>query len=335
MTRPGALLLGSLSVGLWLSCGAGGDATSPPSQAVLLGAEPIPAALDAGSVDGGWPADSFGIALTGLASMSPSVQCESGPCPVREVESRPGSAVGVLAVIVDDSGSNTATASTCTGCPTDPDNLRKQASVALFKRLLSRAPGWRVALFDFGYYANAGLTSARLLAGYTSVATDLEVGAEQIEAAGSTYIFNSLVDVAPTVAGEGLSASPDTVPLHIVLLTDGEDTSSSARIDLAIAQAQSLGVRVTCIGYGGRSDGGTILLADKAWRDLRRIAAETGGFSTFVSADELPGLFNSIADSLVDGSTYVRVAMPGTGPSVRGAVTLGTDSIPFSFTDVP
>jgi hypothetical protein len=242
----------------------------------------------------------------------------------------------VLAIIVDDSGSNEAPASTCTGCPTDPNQLRVQAVKHLATTLLARAPRWRVALFDFGAGSNGGLTASRLLAGYTSYPEDLVAGAGLLTLGNSTYIYDSLADALGSVAGERLVQDAGArVPGRILLLTDGEDTSSETPLEPVLARAIALNVGIDTLGYFSSADGGSINLSPKAFRDLRRIAAQTGGVVSFLPSDALSNRLERLAEAYVGGYATQACSIQLGQAVVEGVAGLGGSEAPFQFEVVP
>lgn len=320
-----------------LACGGGGGGGGT-GAVELLGAEPGPAAPD-----GGPAPDSFRVfalertASGGAVAPEPErleVSCDGASCPCTGGDTFTGGTTGVLAIIVDDSGSNSASPSTCTGCPTDPDDTRVAAVKAFAQALFSRAPTWRVALFDFGVRPNAGFKAAQLLAGYTSYPEDLGAGADLLYAGGSTWVYDSLDDVLPTVAGERAALDAGTIPARVLLITDGEDTHSVTALEDVLAKATTLGVVVDAVAYG-QADGGAPVLASKAYRDLRRIGQATGGVVTFVPTQSLPALFEQLARAYAGGYTTRTCAVPPGATSVAGSVGLGGDKVSFRFEVAP
>jgi hypothetical protein len=321
---------------LLVACGGGGGGGAGAVE--LLGAEPGPAALD-----GGPTPDRFRVfalertASGGAVAPDPeslAVSCEGAPCPCTGGDTFIGGATGVLAIVVDDSGSNSASPSTCTGCPTDPDDTRVAAVKSFVQTLFSRAPRWRVALFDFGVRANGGFKAARLLAGYTWYPEDLVAGADLLSSGASTWVYDSLDDVLPTVAGERVALDAGAIPARVLLVTDGEDTHSRSDLENVLAKATTLGIVVDSVGYG-QADGGTPLLASKAFRDLRRIGQATGGVVTFVPTQSLPALFERLARAYAGGYTTRTCAVPAGAASVTGSVSLGADRVSFQFEVAP
>lgn len=308
-----------------------GKAPPPPS---LLGAQPRLDFLSDGGVpdlDAGFSRFVLWISTEAAAS-EVSVRCDGVECTVQASRERKGSTRGVVALVIDDSGSNVVGPETCTGCPTDPDGGRGLAAQAFFLKLLGEAPGWRAALFDFGLGPNANFDAVRLIAGYSGSPDDLVAGTQQFEGGSGTYVYDSIWEVAPTVAGErlGLDGGVD-VPAHLLLVTDGEDTSSRNALFKAVSRAAELGVVVDSVGYG-RSDGGPIpLLAGKAYRDLRLIASATGGFSNIVQTDVLVPTLERIVDAYLHGVVEVELGVPPGTERVSGTVSVSGAQLPFSF----
>jgi hypothetical protein len=321
--------------GLFAACAGGAGHTG---LVAVLGVEPEPL------LDGGPSPSSFTVYAAeqagdgGLAAPDPSrlqVQCAGASCACAGGSTYDGGARGVLAIIVDDSGSNSASAGTCRGCPTDPDGVRVTAINQLAATLLARAPGWRLALFDFGFGANGGLKATRLLAGYTSYPESILAGTVRMREGSSTYLYDSVDDALASVAGERAALDGGALPARVLLVTDGEDTSSVTPLGQVIARAQQLGVVVDTVGYGGTVDGGAIILASSAFRDLRYLARSTGGLVTFVPTPQLPALFDRLADALVGGYSTRSCTLPPGATAVGGSVGLEASTAPFWFEVAP
>lgn len=328
------------------NCGPSDGPSNPAVNGLVVGVEPVPGADVPG--DAGLPATQFtawvgaldghgGFAMPEPKNIQVTCEQPAAACaPVDDGVRRSGSGRGLLAIVLDDSGSNDAYPSDCPGCPTDPDGLRVDAIRVLLHRVLGRAPGWRIALFDFGNDTTGRNEAAAMLAGYSSYEADFSPALGKIEAGGGTYIYASIVDVLPTLLGEQAAAKGDggtLPPARILLMSDGQDTSSDSLQD-AIAAAQDAGVIIDTIGYGQRSDAGTVVLTAKASRDLRNIAYGTGGLCSIVSTDELPALLARIGELYVAGYAERRFQMPAGAASVRGQVGLGEATASFFFEDL-
>lgn len=302
------LLVVAATAMVWAwSCGKGPTENTPAGvlNPVVLGSQPAPRQSDGGAgaaVFYVWVVGKDGEGKYGAPNADDiELTCGEGPCSVLERRVVPGSTAGILAVIVDDSGSNTTDPLTCTGCPTDPDGKRIAAVKALFQTLLQRAPKWKAALFDFGPDYNLAFKSVRLLAGYTSRAEDLVEGAGKLRAAGGTFLYNSIAEVLPTALGERLVGTDGGIapPTRILIVSDGEDTNSTVKLADALDAGVQAAVALDAVGYGQVDGGATPYLAGKAYSDLRRCATSTGGLATLVSRDTLPALFEQLAESYV------------------------------------
>lgn len=310
--------------------------------ALLIGAQPVPGPDDAGVAATEFVAwvgalDGQGGFTVPEPSSITATCSTGGPCaPLGDGLKRPGSPRVLLAIVLDDSGSNGAQPSVCAGCPTDPMEKRVDAIRVLLRRVYGRAPESRIALFDFGWTANGGRVAATLLSGYTSFEADFDPALKAIEPGYSTYIFDSIVDVVPTLVGERAAMSADggrSAPGRILVVSDGEDTSSVKKIAEAIAAAKDAGITVDTIGYGSR-DGGAVVLAPRGYRDLRRVAIETGGFCTIAASDDLPALFARVGELYVAGYSERRFSLSGAPARVEGRVGFSEgNGAEFSFED--
>jgi Ca-activated chloride channel family protein len=107
--------------------------------------------------------------------------------------------------------------------------------------------------------------------------------------AGSTAIW----DAVWACSNELLSISADNTRRTIILLTDGEDTSSRMKIHEAIERAQKADALVYAIGIGDSYQGGV----DEG--SLRRITEQTGGRAYFPrNESELRSAFGQIQRDL-------------------------------------
>ena len=334
MSLRGRVIVGSV---LFLGC-ASGTPDGLSTGALLLGIEPTPGPPDAGATE--MTAWVGGLDEQGRFFVPPpgdiTVTCElGGPCtPSGPGRSTRGAAAGVLAIILDGSGSNEASADVCTGCPTDPDRQRILGVHELVHRVLGRAPDWRLSVFTFPGFPVDGTRAAIPVVGFTSFVDQFDAPLDALSAGGSTYIFDSLYDVIPPTAGERHAFDGGVVPARVLVLSDGEDTSSEATLDEMVALALDAGVTIDTVGYGQRGDAGTVVLSSKGYRDLRSLATRTGGFCTVVSSDELPALFSRIGELYVAGYAERPFSMPEATGGLSGTVGLtGRNSISFHTED--
>jgi hypothetical protein len=322
---------------VFLGC-AGGTPAGVQSGALLLGVEPTPGAPDAGATT--MTAWVGGLDERGAFFVpSPSdieLTCDTGgPCtPSGPGRTTPSAAAGVLAIIIDDSGSNEATPDTCVGCPTDPHHKRILGVRELVRRVLGRAPDWRLSVYEFPGFPTDGTRAAIPVVGFTSYVDQFDGPLDGLSSGGSTYIFDSLYDVIPSAAGERHAFDGGAVPSRVLVLSDGEDTSSRTSLEEAVALALDAGVIIDTVGYGQRGDGGTVVLSSKGYRDLRLLATRTGGFCTVVSSDELPALFSRIGELYVAGYAERSFTIPGATGVIAGQVGLrGHTLFPFRTED--
>ncbi len=117
---------------------------------------------------------------------------------------------------------------------------------------------------------------------------DTIVGAvHAIAASGGTAISDVLIEASRLVAGtDGRHA--------IVLITDGYDEHSQAKMDDALTAAQSAHAAVYAIGVGGIAG-----ISIKGERALRKLAGQTGGRAFFPSRErELPAVHELVASDI-------------------------------------
>ena len=140
-----------------------------------------------------------------------------------------------------------------------------------------------------------------------------------ISSKGGTAISDGLVEASRLVAGaEGRHV--------IVLITDGYDEDSQAKMEDALAAAQSAHAAVYVIGVGGVAG-----ISLKGERALRKIARDTGGRVFFPSREEeLPAVHELVAEDVqqrylityspanqaADGA-WRRIALSTSDPSHR------------------
>jgi VWFA-related protein len=106
---------------------------------------------------------------------------------------------------------------------------------------------------------------------------------------GSTAIWDSVWFAAEKIS---LQSSPDT-RRAIILITDGNDTSSKRKLNEAVESAIKSGVVVHSIGIGDEYYGGT------SEGDLRKISERTGGRAYFPKkVKDLHAVFEEIGQEL-------------------------------------
>ncbi len=84
----------------------------------------------------------------------------------------------------------------------------------------------------------------------------------------------------------------------IVLLSDGQDTSSKQKLDTVLDLANRSNTAIYAVGLGERDEGGR-LATFEAEVALRRLARETGGRAFFpTDMQQLPSIYDEIRRDL-------------------------------------
>jgi Ca-activated chloride channel family protein len=157
-----------------------------------------------------------------------------------------------------------------------------------------------------------------VLQGFTSDADKLEAAIRRTEAGGSTALYNALYIAYSEFKKERARALEDIRRQAVVLLSDGEDTSSVVSFDLVLDEAKRAEVMTYGIGIRPKETGpGPTRAWNQAEYVLRTISMETGGKSFSVEdAKSLPGIYDQIARELMNQYTLGYVS---TNPKRDGA----------------
>jgi Ca-activated chloride channel homolog len=138
----------------------------------------------------------------------------------------------------------------------------------------------------------------QIVQGFTNETAALEKAIRSTSSGGSTSLYNA-VYIALRELAKVKAKSPDDVRRQaIVVLSDGEDTTSLVSFEEVMELARRSETVIYTIGLQPREQG-----ALKGFREaefvLRQLAQETGGRSFFVQrAEELSGVYGQIADEL-------------------------------------
>ncbi len=138
----------------------------------------------------------------------------------------------------------------------------------------------------------------QIVQGFTNEAAALEKAIRGTSSGGSTSLYNA-VYIALRELAKVKAKSPDDVRRQaIVVLSDGEDTTSLVSFEEVMELARRSETAIYTLGLQPREQG-----ALKGFREaefvLRQLAQETGGRSFFVQrAEELSGVYGQIADEL-------------------------------------
>lgn len=169
----------------------------------------------------------------------------------------------------------------------------------------------RVQVIAFGQHAVALTRFSSSSADSDAALVGLQVDPHQ-----GTALWDAVVRASTELRYEN-------APGHVILLvTDGQDVSSTASFDAALASAHAARAAVYAIGIAGRGF---------TPAPLRKLAADTGGaFLQASSSAQLSALYASISRSLTHTwqLSYVTAARPGDALTIRvdvpGASTMRT-----------
>jgi Ca-activated chloride channel family protein len=133
---------------------------------------------------------------------------------------------------------------------------------------------------------------------FTNDVAALERAIRQTSAGGSTALFNALYISLRELARIRATSPDDVRRQAIILLSDGEDTSSLVDFEEVMELAKRSETIIYSIGLQPRD-----AAAARGFREaeyvLRRLSQETGGRAVFITrAEELAGIYGQIADEL-------------------------------------
>ena len=134
--------------------------------------------------------------------------------------------------------------------------------------------------------------------GFTSDKAALEKAIRSTSSGGSTSLYNAVYIALKELAKVKVSSADDVRRQAIVVLSDGEDTTSLVSFEEVMELAKRSETVIYTIGLQPREPS-----ALKGFREaefvLRQFAQETGGRSFFVQkAEELTGVYGQISDEL-------------------------------------
>ena len=169
----------------------------------------------------------------------------------------------------------------------------QEAATGFIRRL---AAGDRAAVVDFDSRVN-------VVQPFTVDIGALEHAVRSTVADGQTALYDALY--VSLQALEGLAyAEVDTPRRHaIVLLSDGQDTSSKQQLDTVLDLANRSNTAIYAVGLGERDEGGR-LATFEAESALRRLAIQTGGRAFFpTDMEQLHGIYHEIRRDLASQYT--------------------------------
>jgi Ca-activated chloride channel homolog len=175
----------------------------------------------------------------------------------------------------------------------DKLHVAQEAAVGFARRL---RPEDLAAVIDFD-------SRVQILQTFTNDAAALEEAIRKTTADGSTAMFNAIY-IALSELRKVRAKSPDDVRRQaIVLLSDGEDTSSLLPYEEVLERAKRSETAIYAIGIRGKDP-----VAARGFREaefvLRQLSQETGGRVFFTStAADLPAIYTQIAEELASQYT--------------------------------
>jgi Ca-activated chloride channel homolog len=159
-------------------------------------------------------------------------------------------------------------------------------------------------------------TRVEILQNFTTDVAALETAIRGTTAGGSTSMYNALYISLKELVKIQAKSDEDVRRRAVVLLSDGEDTSSLVTYEEVLDLAKRSATTIYAIGLQSRE--GSI---SKGFREaefvLRQLAQETGGRAFFPQrAEDLSGIYGEIANELA--SQYV-LGYASTNPRRDGA----------------
>jgi len=156
-----------------------------------------------------------------------------------------------------------------------------------------------------------------VLQAFTSSSQDLEQAIRRTSAGGSTSLYNA-VYIALKDLKKAVAKSPDEIRRQeIVVLSDGEDTSSLLPFEEVLDLAKRSETAIYSIGLRDNESGGGSKLFKEAEFVLRQFSQETGGRAFFPNqVSDLTNVYGQIADEL---SSQYTVGYSSKNPKRDGA----------------
>jgi Ca-activated chloride channel family protein len=139
---------------------------------------------------------------------------------------------------------------------------------------------------------------AEVIQDFTNEPALLEKAIRQTSAGGSTSLYNAIYIALKELKKVKAKSTEEVRRQAIVVLSDGEDTSSLISFEEVLDLAKRSEVAIYTIGIRGRDVNATRGFKEAEFV-LKQFAQETGGRSFFPSrAEELTGVYGQISDEL-------------------------------------
>jgi len=151
-------------------------------------------------------------------------------------------------------------------------------------------------------------SQARRLQEFTDDQAALERALRRTQAGGSTSLYNAIYTSINELKRLRVQGTADIRRQAIVLLSDGEDTSSIVPYEDVLDLSKRSEVTVYSIGLRDKD-----AAQSRGWNEaqfvLKSLAQETGGRNySVVDATQLPGIYSQIADELANQYTMGYVS---------------------------
>ena len=182
-----------------------------------------------------------------------------------------------LALLMDTSASMTEKMSTA-----------QEAAIGFVERLRDED---QASVIDFDSRVN-------ILQLFTNSTDELKAAIRRTSAGGSTSLYNAIYISLKELGKIGATTVDEIRRQAIVLLSDGEDTSSLVEFDEVLELAKRSDTVIYSIGLRSRD-----IRTRRGFRGadfvLRQLSQETGGRAFFLEqADDLPAIYQRISDEL-------------------------------------
>jgi Ca-activated chloride channel family protein len=170
----------------------------------------------------------------------------------------------------------------------------QEAAVGFARRL---RPDDAASVIDFD-------SRVTILQPFTNEAASLERAIRDTAAGGSTSLYNAIYIALNEIKKSRAKSAEEVRREAIVLLSDGEDTSSLLPFEEVLELAKRSETSIYAIGIRSKNDFETSRGFKEADFVLRQLARETGGRSFFpTEVEELPSIYTQIAEELASQYT--------------------------------
>jgi Ca-activated chloride channel homolog len=157
----------------------------------------------------------------------------------------------------------------------------------------------------------------QIIQGFTSSVPDLENAIRRTNAGGSTSLYNAIYIALKELKKSKAASTEDVRRQAIVVLSDGEDTSSLVSFEEVLELAKRSETAIYAIGIRSREVGQMTKGFSEADFVLRQLSQETGGRVFFArQISELANIYGQIADEL---SSQYTIGYTSKNPKRDGA----------------